>query len=136
MSYTIVPYLHFAGQTSEALALYASAFGGTPEVLTFGAAGDTSKDPDWAYHGSLRTEHGQDIFAADALEAGQPARGATLAIVSTDLEEAKKQFAILSEGGTVTQEITPAPWGAQFGILSDRFGIEWYIEVNEQPAEA
>jgi PhnB protein len=36
----------------------------------------------------------------------------------------------LSEGATVIEEYGPAPWAPAFGMLSDRFGITWILDVT------
>jgi PhnB protein len=36
-----------------------------------------------------------------------------------------RAWARLSEGGTVRLPLHEAFWGARFGILTDRFGVQW-----------
>lgn len=38
-------------------------------------------------------------------------------------------FARLSEGGKVTEPMVVAPWGDEFGMCTDRFGIDWMVSV-------
>jgi PhnB protein len=45
---------------------------------------------------------------------------------STD-EETNRVFNGLSTGGTVTQPLEKAFWGARFGMLVDKFGIQWMV---------
>ena len=47
------------------------------------------------------------------------------------LEEAQRLFAALSEGGTVSMPITKMFWGAHFGSLTDRFGIQWMVNCAD-----
>ena len=47
-----------------------------------------------------------------------------------DSEKILSYFASLSESGTVT-----VPWGAELGMLTDRFGINWMVNIeHEVPA--
>jgi PhnB protein len=38
-------------------------------------------------------------------------------------------------GGTVTVPMEQAPWGDIFGMCTDRYGVAWLVNVNnQQPA--
>jgi PhnB protein len=45
-----------------------------------------------------------------------------------------KYFEGLSAGGTVTQPLETAPWGDKFGMLTDKFGINWLVNVTAAKA--
>jgi PhnB protein len=49
------------------------------------------------------------------------------------VEEADQLFGALSEGGQVTMPMNKTFWGSYFGMFSDRFGINWMINYDEQP---
>ena len=36
----------------------------------------------------------------------------------------------LSDGATVLQPLGPSRWGALYGMLKDRFGITWIVDVG------
>ena len=46
-----------------------------------------------------------------------------------DAEELRGWFAALSEGGDVRQPLEAAPWGDEFGMFVDRFGISWLVNI-------
>ena len=46
-----------------------------------------------------------------------------------DADELCGWFAALSEGGQVRQPLEPAPWGDEFGMFVDRFGISWLVNI-------
>ena len=46
-----------------------------------------------------------------------------------DAERLREWFAKLSEGGVVRQPLEAAPWGDEFGMLTDRFGIGWLVNI-------
>jgi PhnB protein len=48
---------------------------------------------------------------------------------SSDREELTRYFEGLSEGGTVTMPLEKASWGDWFGMLVDRFGIQWLVNI-------
>jgi uncharacterized glyoxalase superfamily protein PhnB len=36
-------------------------------------------------------------------------------------------FAALSQGGKVVMPLDDAAWGGRFGVIHDRFGLEWMV---------
>jgi PhnB protein len=51
--------------------------------------------------------------------------------ISADSEaHADQVFARLSEGGQVTMPLDKAFWGDYFGMLTDRFGIQWMVTYD------
>ena len=49
------------------------------------------------------------------------------------IEAADKLFNGLSAGGQVTMPINQTFWGAYFGMFTDKFGIHWMVNFDEQP---
>lgn len=55
--------------------------------------------------------------------------------INTDSrEEADKLFKGLSEGGVVIMPMENTFWGAYFGMFTDKFGINWMINFDENPS--
>ena len=50
--------------------------------------------------------------------------------------ELQGYFEKLSAAGTVTMPLNKAPWGDTFGMLVDRFGVPWLINISGQGASA
>ena len=42
----------------------------------------------------------------------------------------------LAEGGTVTAPYTTPPWGGTFGMVTDRYGVDWMVMCNDGPGDA
>ncbi|MFC5408665.1 VOC family protein [Larkinella bovis] len=134
------PYLNFPGNTEEAFTFYQSVFGGelvglqrfndTPE-----AANVPPEDGHKIMHIALPIGPDTVLMATDALES----RGHTLVVgnnfslsISTDSpEEADHLFGGLSEGGLPTMPMSKTFWGAYFGMVTDKFGIQWMISYDE-----
>ena len=49
---------------------------------------------------------------------------------STESEKLHGFFTGLSEGGKVTMPLSPVPWGAEFGMFTDKFGINWMFNID------
>jgi PhnB protein len=51
----------------------------------------------------------------------------SISVAADSLEEAQKLFDGLSEGGRVDMPLGPTFWSPAFGMLCDRFGINWLV---------
>jgi len=59
----------------------------------------------------------------------------TLAIGTHDTEQADKMFDQLSEGGQVTFPLQETFWAKKFGMLIDKFGINWMVNCESEGTE-
>lgn len=135
MSVITTTHLNFRGKAREALELYASIFGG--QVITF-TYSDAHVDadgavPDQLMWGGFEAPNGLRVMAFDVPPGRTFSRGDDSVFVSVrgdDPDEITKCFNILAEGGTVRTPLGPAAWGSPlYGMLDDRFGITWVIDV-------
>ena len=137
------PYLSFTGNAREAMEFYRDVLGGELTLMTF-AEGGGSDDPNVAdkiMHGQLETPSGYTLMGADAVEGtpGAVASGVQISLsgdTSAD-EELSGYFAkLLAGGGTQIEPLVTAPWGDKFGMLTDRFGILWMVNIagGQQPS--
>jgi PhnB protein len=137
---TLNPYLNFPGNTEEAFNFYKSVLGGdfaggifrfkdTPEANKLNA-GDREK----VMHIGLPLGKGNMLMATDALESmGHKVTAGTnfhLSIETESKEETNKIFNRLSAGGKVTMPLADTFWGAYFGMLTDKFGIQWMVSYT------
>ena len=136
---TLNPYLNFAGNTEEAFKFYRSVFGGNFKMLQrFKDTPEAGKIPlnekDKIMHVALPIGKGNTLMATDSLESmGQkltPGNNIYLSIEAESKEEANKIFNGLSAGGKVTMPLDDAFWGAYFGMLTDKFGIQWMVNYT------
>ena len=136
----IVPYLTFNGNASEALAFYAKAFDGkTLFQQTFGESpmGDETPDDykDKMMHATFQA--GDLTFMVSDNIPGQPVSGGTnlsLLLHFKSVSDIDKTFAALSDGLTITMPLHDTFWGAKFGMLTDKFGINWMFN-HDYPKE-
>jgi PhnB protein len=126
------PYIHFAGNTREALAFYAEVFGGRVEAHSFAEFGRDDGPPDAIAHGLLR-DGPVDLYAADAPGQSPPApAGLMMALLgAADSATLRRWFARLADGGTVVDDLARRSWGAWDGQVIDRFGVHWLIGFEE-----
>ena len=71
-----------------------------------------------------------ELIADDGMgEAPAQFKGMTLAIEVVDDAEAKRVFTALGEGGIVTMPLAKTFWTSSFGMLTDKFGVPWMVNV-------
>ena len=135
---TLNPYLSFKNRAREAMTFYQSVFGGELTVNTFGEYPDMvqdSSEKDLLMHAQLETPDGFTLMASDTPTGMPYAEPAGMSVsVSGDDEAAVQGFWDgLADGGTITMPFEVPPWGGRFGMLRDKFGIDWMIAVNAAP---
>lgn len=136
MTTRLNPYLNFRDSTREAMDFYHSVFGGELTSSTF-AEMQASADPaeqDKIMHSMLVTEQGLTLMAADTPNSMEYTPGGSLAVsLSGENEtELRGYWDKLADGATVTMPLAQAPWGDSFGMLVDRFGINWLVNIAGQ----
>lgn len=143
---TVNVYLSFNGNCREAFEFYQSVFGGEfPYVGTYGDMPAQEGMPPFPeemknrlMHISLPISKETILMGADSV----PGFGPDLVVgnnfsisVSCDAkEETDRIFNALATGGIVTMPMGETFWGAYFGMLTDRFGINWMFSF-ELPRE-
>ncbi|MBB5202716.1 PhnB protein [Inhella inkyongensis] len=133
-------YLQFNGQCAEAFAFYAQLLG-----AQLGEHHPASQSPmadqlqphqkDWTMHAQLHWPNGQVLMGCDALMGPYEApRGFHLTLNRTSVDEARALFDALAAGGQVQMPFEPTFWAAGFGMLVDRFGVPWMVNVDAPTA--
>lgn len=133
-------YLNFPGNTEEAFNFYRSVFGGEfLTVMRFKDIPGDEKIPDGIedkiMHIALPLKNGNILMATDTIEemGHKITKGTNFHIsIGTDSKvEADQLYAALSEGGKKTQPMADQFWGDYFGMLTDKFGIQWMIGFSK-----
>ncbi len=134
MASILNPYLNFDSRTREAMEFYQSVFGGDLQVMTFGDMG--GEPADGVMHAYLGTPAGFHLMASDGAP-GQPppapGGAVSVSLSGDDHAELSGWYAALAEGGTVLEELKQQMWGDTFGMVTDRFGITWLVNIAGQP---
>jgi PhnB protein len=148
MTTTLVPHLNFHGTAREALDFYGTVLGAEPVVRTYGELGMPAglPDTDKVVWGQVASADGVRVMAYDVPQAEPTARqpGSTrradgvtltdqpyfLALSSATLEDATALWDRLAAGATVVEPLAASAWSAGFGMLTDRFGVTWVVDVR------
>lgn len=132
------PYISFKDNTKQAMEFYQTVFGGKLDMTTFkdGGMGDGSENDNKIMHAMLRTDNGLIIMAADTppVMQFQSIQGMSISLSGEDEGELKSYWDKLKEGAVIVMPLEKAPWGDTFGMLTDKFGVGWLVNINQHRA--
>ncbi|MGV9612568.1 VOC family protein [Nocardia xishanensis] len=134
MSVHAVTHLNFRGDARAALTFYQSVFGGDAALVTYQDAGAVH-DPSAANQimwGQVNAGNGFRVMAYDVPAHLPYHRGENSFFVSVRGEAADEvagYWEKLTEGATIVQPLGPAQWAPLYGMLRDRFGVIWVLDV-------
>jgi len=132
-------YLHLNNKCKEAMIFYKDCFGGELSMQTVGESPMANQMPtemkDAILHATL-TNGEAVIIATDMMDPEQAKEGSmiSLCINCTSEEEIHSVFDKLSQGGKVGHALEDTFWGAIFGDLTDKFGINWMLNFDKPKA--
>ncbi len=136
MTVRLNPYLNFRDNAKQAMDFYHSVFGGELAVNTF-AEFQASEDPaeqDKIMHAMLEGDNGLVLMGADTPNSMEESPNGPVSLSGDDEATLRGYWDQLSQGGTVTMPLEQAPWGDSFGMCTDRFGINWMVNISGSPA--
>jgi PhnB protein len=127
------PYLSFKDNARQAMEFYQTVFGGKLSINTFKefhASQDPAED-DKIMHAMLEAENGITFMAADTPNGMEyrPGTNYSMSLSGADQAELTTYFQKLSAGGTISMPLEKAPWGDTFGMLTDKFGVNWMVNI-------
>ncbi len=133
------PYLHFMGNTEEAMKFYRSVLGGEFTIFSRfkevpGAEKMSPEEQEKIIHISLTIGPGQTIMATDSLESmGQtvvPGNNIHICLHTKSEAEVDRIFKAFSAGGKIEMPPNKTFFGSYFAICADKYGVQWMIEYT------
>ena len=142
---TLNPYLNFEGNTEEAFNFYKSVFGGEfaalmrfkdiPEQEGCAERKIEGDDLEKIMHIALPIGRDSVLMATDSIGSMGPklivGNNFSIVINAESKGEADRLFNGLFEGGKVIMPLSDTFWGAYFGMLTDKFGVQWMISFDK-----
>jgi PhnB protein len=135
----INPHINFNGNAEEAFTFYKSVFGGEiAKIIRFKDISSaefpvSEKEANKIMHIALSIGKNY-LMANDVPEimgrTNENENRSKISVSAESKEEADKIFNGLSKGGQIEGEIGDSPWGTYFGMLRDKYGIEWMVEFD------
>ena len=134
MPSTLSPYLNFRDNTRQAMQFYQAIFGGRLDMQTFKdfhASQDPSED-NLIMHSVLTADNGIVFMASDTPKRMEyrPGTNMSLSLSGDNEAELRGYFEKLSDGATITMPLEKAMWGDTFGMLTDKFGVSWLVNIT------
>jgi len=133
----VQPYLIFEGRCEEAIEFYRRALGAEVQMLMrFKEAPERNPacmppDENKVMHSSFRIGD-TVVLASDGRCSGTPNfAGVALTLNVPDEPTAQRFFAALGDGGQVQMPLTKTFFSPCFGMVADRFGLNWMIHVPQ-----
>jgi PhnB protein len=137
----INPYVFFDGRCEEALNFYRTALGAEVTMLMRFKEAPEQPPPgtlppdagDKVMHAELRIGSSV-IFASDGCEFANNTsrRGISLALSVDSDADATRIFEALAADGQVNMPLGKTFFASSFGMVKDRFGVEWMIMHGPQ----
>jgi PhnB protein len=134
LSVKTTTHLNFRGDARAALQFYQFVFGGDLAALTYKDAGNVQEESeaDQVMWGQVLAENGFHVMAYDVPSRMAYDQGANSFFVSLrgeTVEEVTGYWAKLSDEATIVIPMGPAGWAPAYGMLKDRFGVVWVLDV-------
>jgi PhnB protein len=134
---SLEPYLFFKGNCKEAMEFYKSVFGGELTMSTLGESPkevlEQMKVDESRYgeimHSSLKGP--VNLMASDSQMASDHSAKVELSLGGTDETQMKGIFDKLAEGGKVRMPLEKQFWGDTFGMMTDKFGVDWMMNIGD-----
>ena len=127
---TFSPYVHFQGNCAEAMEYYAAVFGADDlYLMRYAEAPDAGfPDSDLVIHGHFSVG-GSSFMASDYPPGvdGDAQKAMSVSYSPKSVDEGRRLFDRLAEGGEVISAFAPSFFSPGFGMLKDRFGTHWMI---------
>jgi len=133
MAITTTTHLNFRGDARAALEFYRSVFGGELTLVSYGDAGVPDVPAEQIMWGQVQGDEGFHVMAYDVpanLPWDQGVNSFFVSVRGKSAEEITTYWKGLAEGATVVQDLGPAGWAPLYGMLKDRFGVVWVLDVS------
>jgi PhnB protein len=129
-------YLFFNGNCEEAMNFYKDCMGGDLTLMRYEETPveTTEEQKEKIMHAELRKDGihmmAADVQSNDGLLVGQ---NINLSLNFDTLQEQESVFNKLAVGGNITMPLNDAFWGAKYGSLTDKYGVNWMFNFEEEP---
>ena len=135
MPTTTTTHINFDGTARAALEFYAEATRGEVIALSYRDAHfplQDDADLDRIMWGQVQSPGGFSVMAFDVRAEQTYDAGSIpffVSLRSDTAEECRALWDGLSDGGSIVQDLGPAAWSPMYGMVTDRFGVTWVMDV-------
>jgi PhnB protein len=134
MAIRTVTHLNFPGNARAALAFYHEVFKGQHTLVTYAQAGQghAARDPEQIIWGQVIGDDGIALMAYDVQASREWNPGTNAFFVSLrgdDIGAIQTLWNALADGAEILQALTASQWSPLYGMLRDRFGVTWVVDI-------
>ncbi|GIP06539.1 VOC family protein [Paenibacillus lautus] len=140
MALRMNPYLVMDGNAKEAIQFYEKAL--DAQVVMVQTFGEMPANPDFPLPDSARDRISHallkvgetDLMFSDTFP-GQPVQSSNqvqICIMTDQAEQAKRIYEALREDGQVVMPLQETFWSPAYGIVADKFGVNWNISTEAE----
>lgn len=132
---SFAPSLGFRGNAREAMTFYADVFGASDlEIRPFSSFPPDQRPPgtdDMVMHAHFSEGPGAPLLASDMPDGmdGDISSSISVFHAAPSIARAAAIYEGLVQGGTVIMPMAASFWSKSFGMLTDKFGVRWMINV-------
>ncbi|MCJ1910087.1 VOC family protein [Planococcus ruber] len=137
----LFPYFNFDGNGQEATHFYVDVLDAElAGITTYGEANEGNMEGlpeearDLVMNAQIDLKNGDMLMISDVPPgmgmSFQKGNNVSLTVTLDDMEEARRMFGKLADGGVVMMDLQETFWSPLYGALTDKFGIEWQISVD------
>ena len=131
----LIPYLAFNGDARAAMEFYHQLLGGDLDMQTFAESHQETSEryKDKLIHAKLEADE-MTLMASDGMEGRELVFGdnVSLSLSGSDKAKLTEVFNGLAEGGKVTMPLEEQFWGDTFGMVDDKFGVHWMVNITKE----
>ncbi len=131
---TLNPYVNFNGRTREAMNFYKDCIGGELSFMTIKGSPIEAHMPaemgELIMHSTLI--NGPILLMGSDMPDPNYSKGNnfTLSLNCTSEEQIKDLFGKIAAGGKVVDELGIKFWGGMFGVIIDKFDVQWMFNFD------
>ncbi|MCA1325383.1 VOC family protein [Herbaspirillum sp. alder98] len=134
MSIRTVTHLNFRGNARAALAFYHNVFKGQQTLVTYAQAGRAHEaaDPEHIIWGQVTGDDGIALMAYDVpagLDWNPGQQAFFVSLRGDDADVIRALWKELADGADILHVPAPSQWSPLYGMLRDRFGVTWVVDV-------
>ncbi|HSX47262.1 MAG TPA: VOC family protein [Patescibacteria group bacterium] len=131
------PYIFFQGNCAEAMTFYKEVFGGDLDIQKFDTMPKEFDMPnkeemkDKVMNANLK--NGMVVIrGCDSIKASPQSKKIELCLTSSDESKLRQVFDKLGQGGDIKYPLKKEFWGDIFGMLTDKFGVDWIVDITKE----
>jgi PhnB protein len=134
MTSKLNPYISFKDNARQAMEFYKTVFGGELKISTFKEfhASEDPAEENKVMHAVLIAPNGIEFMSSDTPNSMEykPGKNISMSLSGENEVDLRGYWDKLMEGAVIGMPLEKAPWGDTFGMLTDKFGIAWMVNIS------